>query len=245
MSDARLRDLERRWRASGALEDEVAFLREALRSGALEREALHLAAYCRSEAAARVLDVPMGSPELDVWAAGLLPWGKVALVEAALALAELTLPLWAFCFPRDARMQDAIAATQAWLRCPCAVHVEQAYLASVVAEEAQGLSPEGLFHLELSSMHAEAWEATNLVTGAALAAHIAAGLAGDDPEAYGATHGLSILARQGPRRSPNPTPAELELLERARYELRSESELLEVCARAVRQSALSSALRGG
>lgn len=44
MSDARLRDLERVWRESGALEDELAWLGERVRQGDLETETLRMAA---------------------------------------------------------------------------------------------------------------------------------------------------------------------------------------------------------
>ncbi|MCO5165662.1 MAG: hypothetical protein M9894_04745 [Planctomycetes bacterium] len=54
MSDAALRDLERRWRASRALADEVAWLAERLRAGVVERDQVHLAAYLGDEASVRV-----------------------------------------------------------------------------------------------------------------------------------------------------------------------------------------------
>ena len=44
MSDARLRELERRWRESGSTEDEAAYLRERVRVGDLTQERLELAA---------------------------------------------------------------------------------------------------------------------------------------------------------------------------------------------------------
>lgn len=44
MSDAHLRELERRWRESGSVEDEAALLRERLRVGALSPETLGRAA---------------------------------------------------------------------------------------------------------------------------------------------------------------------------------------------------------
>lgn len=58
--DERLRALERRWRASGELEDEVAWLGERLRSGQLSQDQIGLAAYLGSEAARGVWDP--GSP---------------------------------------------------------------------------------------------------------------------------------------------------------------------------------------
>ena len=43
MSDAKLRELERRWKESGAVEDEAAYLLERVRVGDLTRERLELA----------------------------------------------------------------------------------------------------------------------------------------------------------------------------------------------------------
>ncbi len=45
-NDARLRDTERRWRATGLAEDEGLHLLERVRSGALTRERLEAAAHC-------------------------------------------------------------------------------------------------------------------------------------------------------------------------------------------------------
>lgn len=55
MSDSKLRELERRWRESGSVEHEAAYLLERLRSGALERERLELAAYLGDPASRRAL----------------------------------------------------------------------------------------------------------------------------------------------------------------------------------------------
>lgn len=51
MSDERLRELERRFRASGSVEDEAAWLRARVQAGELSSEKLELAAYCGWEAA--------------------------------------------------------------------------------------------------------------------------------------------------------------------------------------------------
>lgn len=45
MSDARLRELKRRWQQSGAVDDEAAFLRERVRVGDLTALRLRIAAY--------------------------------------------------------------------------------------------------------------------------------------------------------------------------------------------------------
>ena len=58
MSDQRLRELERRWRETGSVEDEAAYLRERVRVGDLTQERLELAAYCGHEGATRATEVP-------------------------------------------------------------------------------------------------------------------------------------------------------------------------------------------
>lgn len=58
MSDERLRSLERRWRASGAVEDELALLRERLRAGLLDEQRVRLAAGLEHVAAAALAPHP-------------------------------------------------------------------------------------------------------------------------------------------------------------------------------------------
>ena len=53
MSDARLRELERRFAATGAVADEAAWLAERLRAGALSEDRVALAAFCEHPAALR------------------------------------------------------------------------------------------------------------------------------------------------------------------------------------------------
>jgi len=72
MSDERLRELERRWRESGELDDEVAWLAERVRAGELSPRALELAAHLGHEAAGRL------SPASEVLIqAGQLAYGKL------------------------------------------------------------------------------------------------------------------------------------------------------------------------
>ncbi|MCO5170926.1 MAG: hypothetical protein M9894_31745 [Planctomycetes bacterium] len=92
MSDARLREAERRWRESGALADEAAWLRERARAGALTDEALRLAAYVGHAAAAAALASPPLAPAyVQAWIYGLQPWGVEACQRAAIAAARRAL----------------------------------------------------------------------------------------------------------------------------------------------------------
>lgn len=73
MSDEELRERERRWLITGALEDGVALLRERLRAGSLPPDRLELAAWAGSAAASQTLASPVEAPEEpERWVQGLL-----------------------------------------------------------------------------------------------------------------------------------------------------------------------------
>lgn len=55
MADDKLRQLERRWRASDAIQDKEAWLRERVRCGELDRETVRAAAYLGCPVSARVM----------------------------------------------------------------------------------------------------------------------------------------------------------------------------------------------
>lgn len=75
MSDAGLRKAERRWRETGAVGDEAAYLLERVRVGDLKRERLVLAAYCGHKAARVALGEGAPSVPADTrsWIAGIDP----------------------------------------------------------------------------------------------------------------------------------------------------------------------------
>jgi len=77
MSDAKLRELERRWKESGAVEDEAAYLLERVRVGDLEREKLELAAYCDHPAARLALGGKAPAQEF-----GSTEWGRGGTARA-------------------------------------------------------------------------------------------------------------------------------------------------------------------
>ena len=66
--DTRLRELERRFQATGSVEDEAAWITERLRVGELARDRVELAAYCGHEAACVVLGEEVGAfpPSVDL-----------------------------------------------------------------------------------------------------------------------------------------------------------------------------------
>ena len=78
MSDDRVRTLERRWRASGSLEDEVEWIRERARCGQLELGLLGLSAHL-GHPAARVALADLAPEEAD--STGWLPGWREAAFE--------------------------------------------------------------------------------------------------------------------------------------------------------------------
>lgn len=91
MSDARLRELERRWKETNSPDDEAAYLLERVRVGDLTRERLELAAYCGNLAAAQATGIaPL--PGLD-WLRFLLE-SPTAQTLAACALCGRLERLW-------------------------------------------------------------------------------------------------------------------------------------------------------
>lgn len=91
MGDERTRDLGRRFRESGAPEDEAAWLQELLRQGDLNGERLGLAAILGSPGAQLVLGVeaplPAHRSELEEWVHLLVDAGRQPALVAAYVLA--------------------------------------------------------------------------------------------------------------------------------------------------------------
>jgi hypothetical protein len=110
MSDQKLRDLERRWRETGTVEDEAAYLLERMRVGELSSEKLELAAFCAHEGARRALgsDAPALPTEVEAWLIGLRDRSHHAALRAGLALAALALPEWEALHPSDSRPRMAL-----------------------------------------------------------------------------------------------------------------------------------------
>ena len=141
MSDDRLRELERRYEASGAANDHVALLRERLRAGQLDRARISLAASCGHPAARalqlgevgdhfviRFLIDPPSRSESYVSARNvesLASWGKPAAVRVALAAARLLLPVWEQQVDEPAPRR-ALERVVEWLHDPCETRAEAA-----------------------------------------------------------------------------------------------------------------------
>ena len=123
MSDSKLRELERRWREKGSVEDEITYLRERLRVGELTRERLELAAYCGHEGAKRALldqgtaahiEGELAKDSLRTVTHKLARLGRQVLAVAGNAVLEGASKQ----LIQSAEVASAIAAIKEWLRTP-------------------------------------------------------------------------------------------------------------------------------
>ena len=132
VSDEKLRELERRWRETGAVEDEAAFLLERVRAGELTQERLELAAYCGHAGARRAVAAPKDPPQAlgqlleDVEAS----WGQRVAVGVAVAATQAAL---ASCLasghPEAALPTSLVQVAEEAFSCPCDMHSEAAWTA--------------------------------------------------------------------------------------------------------------------
>lgn len=195
MSDQRLRDLERRWREGGSVEDEAAYLRERVRVGDLTHERLELAAYCGRAAAELCVDLPglkrrasahgesvlaelkereglgpfdSARTPLGSWLLGASLWGAGYAAAGAIACARLILPRWTAEFPEDPRPSLALMAAARSLGSEDeSLRREAGMAASRCAEAGQDRRRGG--NLELACVAWAASQAASAVAGRARA----------------------------------------------------------------------------
>lgn len=136
MTDDARRDARRRWEETGAPEDgrrylaclvrageAIEALRVGLAVGAVHEERARLAAHvghAPARAALR-LEPPPALP-LSAWAQRLHDWGQAACVRAALAAARRCLDQAPTAGVDTSGVDEALAAAEAWLACPCPRH---------------------------------------------------------------------------------------------------------------------------
>lgn len=125
-SDARLRQLERQWRATNSLHDRAAYLAEQLHLGLVPREAIEFAAFCGHPSAMMVTGAVGAVKRPKSWAQGLRRWGKPAAIRTAVLLGEQSLVVWERERGSHAAAAIAIASASRWLGCPCATHAAEA-----------------------------------------------------------------------------------------------------------------------
>jgi hypothetical protein len=111
VTDTTLRELERRFRASGSVEDEAAWLRARVRAGELEQDELDLAAYLLNEAARLAvgeeawLELTSSAKtrgnygrsksvgdDIEIWIQALEYWDPELSIRAAIAVGADLLP---------------------------------------------------------------------------------------------------------------------------------------------------------
>lgn len=126
MPNEEVRALERRWRETGATEDEVVYLRARLGAYELDPETLALAAFCGHPAAVAIEST--GEETLAAWVAlgassvagsaasaaptwGLGRWGRAALLRAIAAVIRRVLPREGL----DPRLAGVAHAFERWL----------------------------------------------------------------------------------------------------------------------------------
>lgn len=114
MSDQSLRELERRWKETGAVEDEAAYLLERVRVGALAQERLELAAYCGAAAASHATPIKSPSQARD-FMRGLSRFGGESIVRALHVAAGELSRQWEAEFTGDSTLSDTLATVESWL----------------------------------------------------------------------------------------------------------------------------------
>jgi hypothetical protein len=112
VSDERLREAERRWRETGAVEDEARWLKECVRAGDLDPEHFELVGALGHPAACLALDLPRATPDAasivelvrdrswPALMAGLVAWAEQIALEVP-ACAALADPLRATARTKD------------------------------------------------------------------------------------------------------------------------------------------------
>jgi hypothetical protein len=131
VSDAHLRELERRWRESGSTSAEARLLAERTRVGQLSGWRVELAAFLGHPASRLVVttEAARGAPgpadeDLLRWVGGLTRFGKEVALRAVLA----ALLLLRGETPDEVDLQHdaALTACRDWIRCPCVTHARAA-----------------------------------------------------------------------------------------------------------------------
>jgi hypothetical protein len=119
VADARLRELERRWRETGAVQDEAAWLAERVRAGQLARGRLELAARLGHAGASTATGEEPATDLLTTFRSLEELGDRTDLVRAQVLLTRRALPVWdrslADVHASDGRPRLALDAVEAWL----------------------------------------------------------------------------------------------------------------------------------
>jgi hypothetical protein len=144
MSDRRLRDLERRWRETGAHDDEARWLAERVRAGDLSTARLCLATYC-GRAGARLAsrderrDHQRVPEDPRFWLHGALTFvpdsRRHLAVLGVTAACRTLLPRWEEQNPGDPRLRCVVDAAERWLSGPTPSNRDVLRSAAAAAED--------------------------------------------------------------------------------------------------------------
>lgn len=145
VNDQRLRELERRFRATGALADEVAWLQARVQTGALDPLRLELAARLGHPAAGSILPDSARAPLVLPPLGELIRFGPALPLRAGLVAVQLA--------PPSSRREDEASVVDAvarWLEAPSRATVAQVREAGRVPADWQGGACRSEKHLALS-----------------------------------------------------------------------------------------------
>lgn len=150
MADDRIRSLERRFKQSGSLDDEAAWLAARNRAGEISDDQLELAADLAHDPARLALNKPpLRYLDLSVWSRELHDrWGQAVLVRVALATTRhLLATIRPDELPEGAGeawgwIENSLGAVDEWVGCPCKQH------AGAVRRRVQGWRRRLMLHLE-------------------------------------------------------------------------------------------------
>lgn len=133
MSDQKLRDLERRYRETGSLDDEAAYIQERVRAGILPRVRAELAAYCDHEAAKRAMAITSPSDRKRL-AATLATVGAQVSQKIVACMAITAARAAAECAHLSApEPLAALVAAEKWLISPTPERAQEADALSRIA----------------------------------------------------------------------------------------------------------------
>jgi len=131
VSDADLREMERRFRETGSVEDEAAWLLERVRAGELEQNRLDLAACLGHEASGGGAPASEDAPNHLEMLKALRLAGTETVARAAVGAARRVLHYWTEAYPTDTRPESAIEAAENWILCQCQTHLDRAEQAAL------------------------------------------------------------------------------------------------------------------
>jgi hypothetical protein len=115
--DEQLRQLERRFKQTGTVDDEAAWLAARRAAGHLTADDLEVLAHVGSPAAARVLGVEAGSPEPDLrgWLEAFETRGRDVVQRVAVSIARTTVARWRALVPDNDHPVRAVELARAVL----------------------------------------------------------------------------------------------------------------------------------